>query len=83
MVAGSELEKILGPGGPVSANHPRYEHRSGQIRMAKAVMSAMKEKRHLFVEAGTGTGKTLAYLLPAIFSDKRVVISTATKIADQ
>ena len=47
--------------------------------MALAVAAAMEENRHLCVEAGTGTGKTLAYLLPAIFSGKRVVISTATK----
>jgi ATP-dependent DNA helicase DinG len=47
--------------------------------MAQAVAAAIEEGRHLCVEAGTGTGKTLAYLLPAIFSGKRVVISTATK----
>ncbi len=47
--------------------------------MAQAVERAIEEKRHLIVEAGTGTGKTLAYLLPAIRSGKRVIISTATK----
>ena len=47
--------------------------------MAQAVEQAIEEKRHLIVEAGTGTGKTLAYLLPAIRSGKRVIISTATK----
>ncbi|MBV9404374.1 MAG: DEAD/DEAH box helicase [Acidobacteriaceae bacterium] len=47
--------------------------------MAEAVESALAEKRHLIVEAGTGTGKTLAYLVPSIFSGKRVVISTGTK----
>ena len=46
--------------------------------MAEAVASALEEKRHLIVEAGTGTGKTLAYLVPAILSGKRVVISTGT-----
>jgi ATP-dependent DNA helicase DinG len=79
MITRSELDQILGPGGPISANHPLYEHRPGQILMAQAVLSAIEENRHLCVEAGTGTGKTLAYLLPVIFSDKRVVISTATK----
>jgi ATP-dependent DNA helicase DinG len=79
MVSRDQLEQILGPGGPISANHPQYEHRPGQIRMAQAVIDAIEGKRHLCVEAGTGTGKTLAYLLPAIFSNKRVVISTATK----
>ena len=47
--------------------------------MAEAVEQALKEKRHLIVEAGTGTGKTLAYLLPVIRSGKRVIISTGTK----
>jgi len=47
--------------------------------MAEAVASALQDRRHLIVEAGTGTGKTLAYLLPAILSGKRVVISTGTK----
>lgn len=47
--------------------------------MAEAVEAALKEKRHLLVEAGTGTGKTLAYLIPAILSGKRVIISTGTK----
>src|SRR5437899_1062317 len=47
--------------------------------MAEAVASALAEKKHLIVEAGTGTGKTLAYLVPAILSGRRVVISTGTK----
>ena len=47
--------------------------------MAEAVESALADKKHLIVEAGTGTGKTLAYLVPAILSGKRVVISTGTK----
>src|SRR5258708_19328998 len=47
--------------------------------MAEAVESALDEKRHLIVEAGTGTGKMLAYLVPALLSGKRVVVSTGTK----
>jgi len=47
--------------------------------MAEAVELALQERRHLIVEAGTGTGKTLAYLLPVIRSGKRVIISTGTK----
>ncbi len=74
-----ELEHMLGPEGVIAKSHPAYEYRPGQIRMAQAVISAIKQNHHLCVEAGTGTGKTLAYLIPAIFSRKRVIISTATK----
>ncbi len=49
------------------------------MQMAQAVEQALEEKRHLIVEAGTGTGKTLAYLLPVIRSGKRVIISTGAK----
>jgi ATP-dependent DNA helicase DinG len=79
MISPEELERILGPGGAIASNHPQYEHRPGQIRMAQAAADAIEQSRHLCVEAGTGTGKTLAYLLPVIFSGKRVVVSTATK----
>jgi ATP-dependent DNA helicase DinG len=65
--------------GVLSLCHPGYEFRPGQLEMAEAVGAALSEKRHLIVEAGTGTGKTLAYLVPAILSGKRVVISTGTK----
>ena len=65
--------------GLLSQWHPGFEYRSGQLEMAEAVERALAEKRHLVVEAGTGTGKTLAYLIPAILSGRRVVISTGTK----
>src|SRR5689334_14827447 len=65
--------------GTLSKWHPNYEFREGQLTMAEAVESALAEKKHLVVEAGTGTGKTLAYLIPAILSGKRVVVSTGTK----
>ncbi|MBN9657976.1 MAG: DEAD/DEAH box helicase family protein [Acidobacteria bacterium] len=65
--------------GPLAQAHPNYEFRKGQLDMALAVESALEDKRHQIVEAGTGTGKTLAYLVPAILSGKRVVISTGTK----
>jgi ATP-dependent DNA helicase DinG len=63
----------------LSRTHPAYEFRRAQLQMAQAVEQALEEKRHLIVEAGTGTGKTLAYLMPAIRSGKRVIISTGTK----
>jgi ATP-dependent DNA helicase DinG len=65
--------------GMLSKWHPRYEFRPGQLEMAEAVESALASKRHLLVDAGTGTGKTLAYLVPAILSGRRVVVSTGTK----
>jgi ATP-dependent DNA helicase DinG len=77
------MEEIFGPGGLIAQAHPDYEHRPGQIQMARAVMRAFEERRHLIVEAGTGTGKTLAYLVPAVAAAiggrGRVIISTGTK----
>src|SRR5438128_2539900 len=77
------MQTIFGPDGLISKTHPEYEHRPGQIQMAEAVLRAFEQKQHLIVEAGTGTGKTLAYLVPAIAaacgSGARVVISTGTK----
>ena len=52
--------------------------RSGQVAMAEAVGTALKKHEHLLVQAGTGTGKSLAYLVPALVHDKRVVVATAT-----
>jgi ATP-dependent DNA helicase DinG len=76
---GFSLYQFFAPGGLLSKTHPAYEFRRGQLQMAQAVEDALEEKRHLIVEAGTGTGKTLAYLLPVIRSGKRVIISTGTK----
>jgi ATP-dependent DNA helicase DinG len=73
------VRQFFGRKGLLSEWHPNYEFREGQLHMAEAVESALADKRHLIVEAGTGTGKTLAYLVPAILSGKRVVISTGTK----
>jgi ATP-dependent DNA helicase DinG len=75
----ASLHQFFAPGGVLSRTHPAYEFRRGQLQMAQAVEQALEEKRHLIVEAGTGTGKTLAYLLPVIRSGKRVIISTGTK----
>lgn len=75
--------EVFGPEGLIARAHPEYEFRPGQIDMARAVMRAFEEKRHLIVEAGTGTGKTLAYLVPAIAAalggNGRVIVSTGTK----
>ncbi|HEY4361096.1 MAG TPA: ATP-dependent DNA helicase [Bryobacteraceae bacterium] len=73
------VREFFGKRGLLSEWHPNYEFRDGQLQMAEAVESALAERKHLIVEAGTGTGKTLAYLVPAILSGKRVVISTGTK----
>src|SRR5262245_61018085 len=73
------LYQFFSPGGVLSRTHPAYEFRRGQLQMAQAVEQALTEKRHLIVEAGTGTGKTLAYLVPVIRSGERVIISTGTK----
>ena len=70
---------LLGPTGPLARVIPGYEHREGQMRMAEAVQRSLEDRRMLLVEAGTGTGKTLAYLLPAILSGQKVVISTGTR----
>jgi ATP-dependent DNA helicase DinG len=77
--ASASLYQFFGPGGVLSRTHPAYEFRRGQLQMAQAVGQALEEKRHLIIEAGTGTGKTLAYLVPVIRSGKRVIISTGTK----
>lgn len=71
---------IFGPGGFLDkCMIGGYEHRPAQLEMAEAVDDAFENHHHAILEAGTGTGKTLAYLLPAITSGRRVVVSTATK----
>ena len=70
---------ILDENGPLAASLPNYESRPGQLEMADAVESALRDEHVLLCEAGTGTGKTLAYLVPAILSGKKVIISTATR----
>ena len=85
--------EILGPGGRIAARLPNYEHRQQQLDMAAAVSSALVNRQHLVVEAGTGVGKSFAYLVPAILAategqettkdgetepSRRIVISTHT-----
>jgi len=73
------LHEFFAPGGILAQSPLPYEYRPGQLEMAKAVERAFAERRHLIVEAGTGTGKTLAYLLPALRTGQRVIVSTGTK----
>jgi ATP-dependent DNA helicase DinG len=73
------LHEFFAPGGILARSALPYEFRHGQLEMAKAVERALAEHRHLIVEAGTGTGKTLAYLLPALRTGQRVIVSTGTK----
>jgi ATP-dependent DNA helicase DinG len=70
---------ILGPGGALARAIPGYEARPSQLEMAEQVADALRTRRPLLVEAGTGTGKTLAYLVPAVLSGLKVVVSTGTK----
>jgi ATP-dependent DNA helicase DinG len=77
--ASSRVFEFFSRDGLLSRWHPNFEFRPGQLEMARAVEAAIRDRRHLIVEAGTGTGKTLAYLVPALLSGKRVVISTGTR----
>lgn len=76
------LSAVIEPGGAVADNFPAYEHRSEQITMLQAVARALSDGQHLLVEAGTGIGKSLAYLIPAFAwaerNGERVVVSTNT-----
>jgi ATP-dependent DNA helicase DinG len=70
---------LLAPGGGLALAIPHYEDRPEQRAMSAAVATALAEARPLIVEAGTGTGKTLAYLVPALASGRRVIVSTGTR----
>ncbi|HET6921995.1 MAG TPA: ATP-dependent DNA helicase [Anaeromyxobacteraceae bacterium] len=70
---------VLAPGGALARALPGWEERADQLAMAEAVAEALARRRYLVAEAGTGTGKTLAYLVPAVLSGRRLVVSTATK----
>ena len=74
-----KLEAVFGPGGPLASKIPEYRVRTQQVQMAVGVASAIEDSAVLVCEAGTGTGKTFAYLVPAILSSGKVIISTGTK----
>lgn len=75
----SNARELLGPSGPLARALRGYEVREGQLMMAEAVERSLAQEHLLICEAGTGTGKTLAYLVAALLSGKRVVVSTATR----
>lgn len=70
---------FFAPGGGLEAAHKGFEHRPGQEEMAQAVARVLAQGGTLMVEAGTGTGKTLAYLVPILESGRRVIVSTGTR----
>jgi ATP-dependent DNA helicase DinG len=76
---GTDISLIFSDSGPLATALTGFEPRDGQRQMAAAVASAIERGGTLLAEAGTGTGKTLAYLIPAILSRQRVLVSTGTK----
>ena len=73
------VSEAFAPGGALATALPGFEARPGQLQMADAVSDAFSSGGILLAEAGTGTGKTLAYLVPAVLSRQRVLVSTGTK----
>src|ERR1700754_4552248 len=74
-----DLADIFGHGGPLERALPAFKVRRQQLRMAERIASTIESRETLAVEAGTGTGKTFAYLVPALLSGARVLISTGTR----
>jgi ATP-dependent DNA helicase DinG len=71
-------EELFAPGGPIARALTGFEARSGQVQMAQSIERGILEGMHTIVEAGTGVGKSLAYLVPAVRSGKKIVLSTGT-----
>jgi len=74
-----DLPELFGPGGPLQRALPDFKSRWQQLRMAERVAAALEHRETVVVEAGTGTGKTFAYLVPALLCGARVLISTGTR----
>src|SRR6201986_2254747 len=74
-----DLDDIFGQGGPLQLAFSDFKVRRQQLRMAERVAAAIAARETLAVEAGTGTGKTFAYLVPALLSGARILISTGTR----
>jgi len=79
MPALTDLEDIFGAGGPLERALPDFRPRRPQLHMAHRVAHSLEHREPLVVEAGTGTGKTFAYLVPALLSGLRVIVSTGTR----
>ncbi|MDO5654295.1 MAG: DEAD/DEAH box helicase, partial [Brachymonas sp.] len=74
-----QVQQVFASGGLLARSNADYRPRPGQLQMAQAVAKAISNNGVIVVEAGTGVGKTFAYLVPALLSGERVLISTATK----
>src|SRR5262245_45787579 len=74
-----DLADIFSPRGALAARLPGFSYREAQERMAQLVADALESGRHVAIEAGTGIGKTFAYLLPVLLSGRRAIISTGTR----
>ena len=75
----TDYKDMFSQSGPLARALPGYAYRPEQAAMAKAVGAALARLEPLIVEAGTGTGKTFAYLIPALLSGRSVIISTGTR----
>ena len=75
----SEIENVFSPEGSLAAVVPEFRARTGQVEMALAIRKTIQNQKVIVAEAGTGTGKTFAYLVPALLSGGKVIISTGTK----
>jgi len=73
------IERVLGPEGRLARGLGGFEFRPSQLSMARLIEQGLEDQRHVLIEAGTGTGKTLGYLTPIVLSGKKAVISTGTK----
>ena len=77
LLAEADLALFFGPTGPLAAALDGYELRPSQLEMAQAAKAAILNAQHALIEAPTGTGKSIAYLIPAILSGKTVIVATA------
>src|SRR5213078_1911064 len=75
----SSLERVFSPEGALAEAIPGYRERPQQLEMAQAIHEAIETQGVLVAEAGTGTGKTFAYLVPALLAGGKVIVSTGTK----